>query len=374
MRIPCAYMRGGTSKGLMFQRKDLPEDEKELHDLLLRFMGGSDPKQIDGMGGTVSSNNKIIIVWPSEKEDIDVEYTVGQAVVGQPVIDFSSNCGNMTSAVAPFAIDEGMVETEEPYTTLRMYNTNSDKIIEERVPVKDGKRVTEGDCIIAGVDGTSAELRLNFLDPSGAKTGKLLPTGKVRDVISIPDHGDIEVSVIDITNCFVFIHARDLGLKGNEMPGEIGKNTQVMELLEKIRGVVAEKVGIVDNWEDCAVKSAGSPKLVIVSEAQGYSNMKGEKVEAGEMDICVRIISVGQVHKATPISAATAMGGAAFLEGSVMRDYLGKLESEDGVLLGHPSGITPVFVDKTVEGGQMKLRGVSTTRTARRIMDGYIYS
>ena len=179
-KFPVVYMRGGTSKGIMFLEKDLPGRE-EWDDIFVQCMGSPDPKQIDGVGGCVSSNNKIVVVRPSERPGVDVDYIVGQSIVGQSKIDYKSNCGNMTAATAPYAVEMGLVEhLTEPVTTVHMFNLNTNKYIDVDVPVKDGQFNNEGDCAIAGIDGTAGELRVNFLNPAGSKTGKLFPTGKPR--------------------------------------------------------------------------------------------------------------------------------------------------------------------------------------------------
>lgn len=206
-------------------------------------MGDPDPKQIDGLGGTVSSNNKIVIVWKSEEPGVDVEYLVGQVIVGKSQVDYKSNCGNMTAAVGPYAVEEGMVDIVEPITTVRMLNRNTDKYINVTVPIDPETKTfaQEGDCAIAGVDGTAAELKVNFLNPAGAKTGKLLPTGNPKDVLDIPGFGPIEATILDVSNPMVLVRAEDIGLTGRELPEEVNSNKAASEILEKIRGAACCK-------------------------------------------------------------------------------------------------------------------------------------
>lgn len=373
MKIPCVYMRGGTSKGAMFQKKDLPEDRKRWDDIFLKVMGGPDPKQIDGLGGTVSSNNKILIVGPSSQPGIDVEYLVAQVVVGEPVVDYSANCGNMTSAVGPFAISQGMVQAEEPITKVRMLNLNTNKIIEEFVPVKDGVVEENGDCVIAGIDGTGAELKINFLNPAGAKTGKLFPTGKAIDEIAVEGLGVISISAIDISNVFVFVHSTDVGIKGDELPAKLNSDKKFLDTIEFIRGSVAQKLGLVDRWQDASVKTAGSPKLVILAPPMDYTDISGRIVKKEDMDICVRVISVGVVHKASPLTGATAIGGAAFMKDCIMEKYLKGRELTNGLRIAHPSGVMKVYVDYENVGGEIHFKGIAGQRTSRKIMEGYVY-
>ena len=372
-KFPVIYMRGGTSKGCMFLKKDLPEDRAQWDHIFLQVMGGPDPKQIDGLGGTVSSNNKILIVSPSSRPDADVDYLVAQVVVGQPIVDYSANCGNMTAAVGPFAVMTGLVPAAEPVTKVRMYNENSGKVIEEFVPVKDGQVEEEGDCAIAGIDGTGAELKVNFLSPAGAKTGKLLPTGSVRDEVLVEGLGKtIQVSAVDISNIFVFIRASDLGMRGDELPAEIAGSKALLENIECVRGKIAQKCGLVEDWRDAAAKTAGSPKVVLFSQPRDYTDIAGRPVKAEDMDICVRVISVGQPHKASPMTAATAIGGAAFLDGCVMSSCLRPLSGE-AVRIAHPSGAMKVYVDREGSGEGIRFRGIAGQRTARKIMDGTVY-
>jgi len=373
MRIPCVYMRGGTSKGAMFLKKDLPEDKRLWDDIFLKVMGGPDPKQIDGLGGTVSSNNKILIVSQSEQAGIDVDYLVAQVVVGEPVVDYSANCGNMTSAVGPFAISQGLVKTDIPVTKVRMLNLNTNKVIEEFVPTKDGVVEEAGDCAIAGIDGMGAELKVNFLNPAGAKTGKLFPTGKEADEIEVEGLGLISVSVIDISNVFVFVHSSDVGIKGDELPAKLNGDKKFLDTIERIRGTVAQKIGLVDRWQDAAAKTAGSPKLVILAPPMDYTDIAGRSVKKEDMDICVRVVSVGAVHKASPLTGATAIGGAAFIKDCIMQRYLGGKKLTDSLRIGHPSGVMKVYVDYEVVGGEIHFNGIAGQRTSRKIMEGYVY-
>ena len=222
-KFKTVFMRGGTSKGCLFKKEDLPADRAEWDQIFLQVMGSPDPKQIDGMGGTVSSNNKIVIIWQSEEPDVDIEYLVGQVIVGKEQVDYKSNCGNMTAAVPAFAVEEGMVEITEPVTTVRMLNKNTDKYINVDVPIDPETHTfaQDGECEIAGVDGTAAELKVDFLNPAGAKTGKLLPTGHVMDVLDIPGFGKLEATIIDVSNPIVLVRAEDIGMKGTELPSEI---------------------------------------------------------------------------------------------------------------------------------------------------------
>ena len=370
------FMRGGTSKGCMFHREDLPEDRAEWDSIFLQAMGDPDPKQIDGLGGTVSSNNKIVVVWKSEEPDVDVEYLVGQVIVGKSQVDYKSNCGNMTAAVGPYAVEEGMVEITEPITTVRMLNRNTDKYINVTVPIDPETKTfaQDGDCAIAGVDGTAAELQVNFLNPAGAKTGKLLPTGNVIDELLIPGLGRIEATIVDVSNPMVLVRAEDIGMKGTELPEEINGNARVCEILEKIRGTAACMMGFAKDLEDAAANSPAVPKVGFFTKPVTFTDIAGKTVEAADMDVCARVISVFKCHKACPLTSASSISVAAFLEGSLLYQTLGApAAGKKTVRIGHPSGVMTMVPYIEKDGGEIRLPSVAVQRTARRIMEGTLY-
>ena len=367
-KYPCVYMRGGTSKAVFFHEKDLPEDKSLWDDIFLKVMGTPDVKQIDGMGGTVSSTSKIAIIAPSNKPGVDVEYTFRQVDIVIPRVDGSANCGNISSAVGPFAIDEGLVPAVEPITVVRVLNTNTNKIIEEHVRVEDGHAMVHGNEVIQGVPGTGSRIDMYFEDPAGSKIGKLFPTGQKKEVFDVPGYGPAEVTVLDCSNPMVFIKASDLGIKGSELT-ELNQNKDVMEHIERIRGIAAVKCGFVEKWEDARTKSTSAPKVSIVSAPQDYINMDGNEVKADTMDLCCRAISVGALHKANPMTVAFGTGAAARIPGTIVNEIVKPAPDQDIIRLGHASGVTEVDVKM---GGEKVIKG-GVTRTARRIMDGWVY-
>ena len=367
-KYPCVYMRGGTSKAVFFHEKDLPEDKSLWDDIFLKVMGTPDVKQIDGMGGTVSSTSKIAIIAPSNKPGVDVEYTFRQVDIVIPRVDGSANCGNISSAVGPFAIDEGLVPAVEPITVVRVLNTNTNKIIEEHVRVEDGHAMVHGNEVIQGVPGTGSRIDMYFEDPAGSKTGKLFPTGQKKEVFDVPGYGPAEVTVLDCSNPMVFIKASDLGIKGSELT-ELNQNKDVMEHIERIRGIAAVKCGFEEKWEDARTKSTSAPKVSIVSAPQDYINMDGNEVKADTMDLCCRAISVGALHKAYPMTVAVGTGAAARIPGTIVNEIVKPAPDQDIIRLGHASGVTEVDVKM---GGEKVIKG-GVTRTARRIMDGWVY-
>lgn len=369
------YMRGGTSKGCIFHKEDLPENRAEWDDIFVQVMGSPDPKQIDGMGGTVSSNNKIVIVWKSDEPNVDIEYLVGQSIMGKSQIDYKSNCGNMTAAVPAYAVEEGMVDITEPITVVRMLNKNTDKYINVSVPIDPETHTfaQDGDCHIAGIDGTAAELKVNFLNPAGAKTGKLLPTGYVTDTFEIGGK-QIVYSLVDVSNPLILVAAEDIGLTGTEMPTELDENKKASELLEQIRGNAAVLMGFAKNLEDAKVNSPAVPKVGVFTSPKDYQGISGNIVSAEDMDVCVRILSVFKCHKACPLTAANSVAVLAKLKDSVIDQKLHTASHGDSsVRIGHPSGIMKQYVDMTVSANHVEVKGVAGQRTARRIMDGCVY-
>ena len=371
-KFKTVFMRGGTSKGCMFLKENLPENKEEWDSIFLQAMGSPDPKQIDGLGGTVSSNNKIVVVWKSEEPGIDVEYLVGQVIVGKEQVDYKSNCGNMTAAVGPFAVEEGLVNITEPITTVHMLNRNTDKYIDVTVPCENGTLAEEGDCHIAGVDGTSPELKVKFLNPAGAKTGTLLPTGNVLDVLDIPGHGPIEATILDVSNPMVLVRAEDVNATGMELPEEVNNNKELSDLLEKIRGTACCKMGFAKDLEDATQNSPAVPKVGFVTGPKSYTEIGGSEVDAKDMDVCARVISVFKCHKACPLTSASAIAVAAALKGSLVQQITGGEANTENIRVGHPSGIMTMCPEVTV-GEKVEVPAVAVQRTARRIMDGTLY-
>lgn len=372
-KFKTVFMRGGTSKGCMFLKEDLPENREEWDSIFLQAMGSPDPKQIDGLGGTVSSNNKIVIVWKSEEPGIDVEYLVGQVIVGKEQVDYKSNCGNMTAAVGPFAVEAGLVNVVEPITTVHLLNRNTDKYIDVTVPCENGTFAQDGDCHIAGVDGTAAELKVKFLNPAGAKTGKLLPTGNVMDVLDIPGLGKIEASILDVSNPMVLVRAEDVHALGTELPEEVNANTELMDVLEKIRGTAACMMGFAKDLKDATDNSPAVPKVGFVTTPKSYTGIGNTEVHAEDMDVCARVISVFKCHKACPLTSASSIAVAAALKGSVVNKLVAEGTSLENVRIGHPSGIMTMCPEINLKETGAEVPAVAVQRTARRIMDGTVY-
>jgi len=374
-RIPAVYMRGGTSKAVFFYENHLPQDPEIRDRVILAAYGSPDPnrRQIDGMGGAVSTTSKMAIISPSKDPDYDVNYNFGQVSIDKPRIGYQGNCGNISSAVGPFAIDEGLVSAEEPMTTVRIYQKNTKKLIIAEVPVKDGLYNEEGDFAIGGVPGAGGKITLHFFNPGGSITGKLLPTGNAKDVIEVPGSGKITVSIVDAANPVVFVRARDLGLTGTEIY-EIDGGADIRQRLEAIRSRIAVMLGLASSPEEASEISQDVPKIAFVSEAQDYKAVTGEVIKKDEVDLVARIMSMGTLHKAYAATGAICTTGAAKIEGSVAYEMLSKgaLEAKE-VRLGHPGGIISVRAIVEKKGNACEYREAVLARTARRLMDGYVY-
>lgn len=371
-RIRCTFMRGGTSRGAYLLAKDLPSDPTLRDQVILAIYGSPDPRQIDGLGGADSLTSKVAIIAPSSRPDADVDYTFGQVGINTSLVDYKSNCGNMSAGVGPFAIDEGLVPVTEPVTRVRIFNTNTRKIIVADVLVRDGRALVDGDCSIDGVPGTGARIMLDFVDSGGAVTGKLLPTGNVLDRVEV--EGRVyTASFVDAANPAVFVRAEELGLRGTELASEIDANPDLLDELEKIRSAGAEILGFVQDRRDGTRLSPTVPKMAIVSEPQEYRSSKGEVIAAESIDLTARIMSMQKAHKAYAVTGAIVTAAAARIPGTVV-NRLARQAGQDGLVrIGHSSGrlTLQIVVEERPEG--YYLARAALERTARRIMDGYVY-
>lgn len=372
LRIPAVYMRGGTSKAVFFHENHLHRDLEIRDQVIQAAYGSPDPnrRQIDGMGGAVSTTSKVAIISPSKDPDYDVNYNFGQVAIDKPLIDYQGNCGNISSAVGPFAIDEGLVNAKEPITTVRIFQTNTKKRIVAEVPVKDGLHNEEGDYPIDGVPGTGGKITLHFFDPGGSVTGKLLPTDSVKDIIEIPGVGKLPISIVDAANPVVFIQAKSLGLEGTEIY-EIDASSEIRDKIEAIRSRAAVMIGLAATPEKASEVSQAVPKIAFVSEPQDYKTATGRTIKKHEIDIVVRIMSMGTLHKAYAVTGAVCTAGAAKIKDTVVQEMLSK-NSTEKVRLGHPGGIMDMEVKLERKENTYYFKEAVVNRTARRLMEGYI--
>ncbi|MGD8401808.1 MAG: PrpF domain-containing protein [Bacillota bacterium] len=374
IEIPCVIMRGGTSKGLFFMERDLPKDRKYRYELISKAFGSPDPTgmQINGLGGTAANMNKLAIISKREGESNAVNYDFGQIDIGSWIVDTRANCGNISSAVGPFAVDYGLVdEITEPITKVKIFNINTQKYIVSHVPVRNGKTLYEGDYRIAGVNRPGSKIRLDFLDPGGATTGKLLPTGKVIDVVKTEHFGEFEVSCVDAANPFLFVRARDLGLSGGELPQEITSHPDALKKMLEIRAVTAVVLGFAKNVRDAHENSPAVPKFCMVAPATDYRTIGGDLIRQSEVDVVVRMLSMGKPLPALAITGSICIGVASKIKGAIVQEALTRdANAKNEINIGHPSGLISMSVDvRMVDGAYQAISG-TVYRTARKLMCG----
>ncbi len=371
-RIRAAVLRGGTSKGVFFLASDLPAAPDVRDAVILSVFGSPDPRQIDGLGGADPLTSKVAIVGPSARADADVDYTVGYVSIERAFVDYEGNCGNISQAVGPFAIDEGLVPAVEPVTCVRIFNTNTSRILEADVPVQDGRALTEGDFVVHGVPGTGARITVNFVNAAGSKTGALLPTGRVVDTITLSDGRALRVSLVDAAAPAVFVKAADLGLTGRETPDDTRKNPFILSVMEEIRRQAAVMMRLAG---DVGTVGPAVPKVAIVGEPRDYTTLDGQVVHAAEFDLLARTKALAVLHKAYAVTGGLCVSAAALIDGTVVHDVIGPTGPSTGtVRLGHPSGVSTFAVSvHRSPSGEFLLTQAAVAGTARRIMDGHVY-
>ena len=359
--MPGAYYRGGTSKGIFIHSNDLPEDKRQWRDILLPMMGSPDGynRQLNGMGGGISSLSKVVVVSPSSREDIDCEYTFVQVPVGNEDLDFSGNCGNLSSMTGVFAVDTGTCTPRIEANNrgrVRSWNTNTNKVVDTVFPIDSQGRpdLNRPETTMAGVEGKGSSISLEFLNPAGAKTGKLLPTGKPVDVLELPGDDLAEVSLVDATAPTVILPFHELRILLSLSPGDpvIFENEDTLKILETVRIAGAEKMGL--------PHASAQPKIVIVQPPSTD--------EAEDVDLTVRALSMGRPHLAIPMTVGLCLGVAARIKNTVVERMI-KAADRDTIRLRHPTGV--VEVGSTWSGDHVQT--ASVIRTGRRLMVGTVY-
>lgn len=373
-RIKAVFMRGGTSKAVMFERKDLPANRADWDDIFLAVMGSPDPngRQLDGMGGGISSLSKVCVVGPPSRPDADVDYTFAQISIGAARVDYSGNCGNMSSAIGPFAIEAGLVDApRDGDACVRIHNTNTSKIIISRFAVTGDVAKTEGDLAIDGISGTAAPIRLEFTEPGGAKTGRLLPTGRPLDSIEVPGLGRIEASLVDAANPCVFVNAAVLGKTGTELPTTLDTDAVFLSHMEAIRCAASIAMGIAPDVES-ARTTTSVPKVAMVAAPRTAETLSGRQHGPADMSIQIRMISMGQPHRAVPITGAMCLAIATRIEGSIPHAL--STAGYGPITIAHPSGATVVDAEMEHPGDPTRVKAIhgAVYRTARRLFEGSV--
>ena len=372
--VRCVLMRGGTSKALFFHESDVPPAGPVRDRFLKRAMGTPDVLQIDGMGGSRLVTSKVAIIQRSERPDVDVDYTFAQIDVDRDLIDHTATCGNISSAVGPFAIDEGLANAVEPITTVRVLNTNTGKVFIAQVPVRAGKARVLGDCAIPGVPGTGAQVMMDYANTIGAKTGQLLPTGNVIDKVELESGKLVRVSIVDAANPCVFIDAADLGLTGSELPVPITRDRTLIEIIGEIQSKAGQMIGLWPDWK--AVHLPALPLAVLVAAPANYVDVNGDTQRAASMDLRARLVFMGKCHDSMAGSGSMCLAAATRVPGSVANLAVGaERASKDTLHIGHPLGVMEVKVlAKPAKAPRdTTFATLSFARTARRLMAGTIY-
>ncbi|WP_336148681.1 2-methylaconitate cis-trans isomerase PrpF [Acinetobacter ursingii] len=382
IKIPATYMRGGTSKGVFFKLDDLPESAQvagQARDqLLLRVIGSPDPygKQIDGMGGATSSTSKTVILSKSTQPEHDVDYLFGQVSIDQPFVDWSGNCGNLTAAVGSFAISHGLVDPsripENGICTVRIWQKNIEKTIIAHVPITNGQVQETGDFELDGVTFPAAEVQIEFLDPAddGEEGGDMFPTGNVVDTLDVPEIGSFQATFINAGIPTIFLNAHDLGYTGTELQDAINGDAQALTRFEKIRAYGAVQMGLISDVSQAAARQH-TPKIAFVAPASTYQSSSGKTVQAQDVDLLVRALSMGKLHHAMMGTAAVAIGTAAAIPGTLVNLAAGG-GAREAVRFGHPSGSLRVGAQAEQQGEKWVVKKAIMSRSARVLMEGWV--
>ena len=375
IKIPAAFWRGGTSRAVFFKEDDLASYDAPTRDLIiLAALGSPDPygRQVDGLGGGISSLSKVGIIGRGSDAETDVTFTFGQVDVERPFVDYLGTCGNMSAAVGPFAIDEGIVPAVEPITPVRVLSTNTGKHYIAYVPVRDGRAETEGDYSIDGVPGPGARIALEFVNPGGSQGGRVLPTGHATDTMILADGRRLTASIVDAAAPMVFVLAEELGVSATELPQDLDANAALQHRLEEIRARAAVQLGMAESVVQAMETVKAIPKIAMVAPPTAYRTTRDTPIGADQVDLVSRMISMGKTHRTFAGTSSMCLAVAAAVPGTLVH-AVARRALPDRVRIGHPAGSMEIGAKVQPEGEDWQVESVTTQRTARRIMDGWIY-
>ena len=368
-RIPAVFMRGGTCKGVFFHARDLPADRKAQEAIFLEMIGSPDPynRQLDGMGGGISSLSKAVVIDKSSRPDADVDYTFAQLGVDSPMVEWGVTCGNLSACIGPFALEEGLVSARDGEASVRVHITNTGQVFDSRFVVKDGLALERGDFVIPGVPGGGSKISMAFHAPGGGITGTLLPSGNVRDILAVDGIGEVPASLIDAANAVAFVAAEDVGLTGTESPDEMEADKALMARFQAIRRAAGVAMGFANRPADV---TPSNPKIAVVGRPAPFTAIDGTPYSADDQHISIRIINLGRVNRAVTLTGAMCVGVATRIEGTIP-NRLARQGSP--ILVANPSGVQPVEAEvrRDDEGAWVAdMAGVYSTQ--RRLMEGSI--
>jgi len=371
-KIPAVFIRGGTSKGAFFKEDDLPASQAERDRIFLRVLGSPDPyqRQLDGMGGGLSSLSKVAIIGRSGRAHADVDYTFVQIAVDRPVVDYGQACGNLSASVGPFAVEEGLLDLPDGEAVVRVYNTNTDKIYHARFEIRDGHAVETGDYAMSGVGGTGAKIRLDYLDPGGANSPGFLPSGNTVDTVEAGGRGAVECSLVDATSPVAFLDAAAMGVAGTERPEALEADTGLMADLDIVRRRAGVVMGLADAPDAVPLSI---PKVALVSPPADYTTIGSVTVSADAHDIAVRIVSMERMHRVVTGTGGMCLAAACQVEGSIPHRLARAMEPGQDVRIATPSGVMTVAADAGRDAdGAWRVNSVTVYRTQRRLMEGFV--
>lgn len=370
--VRASFLRGGTSKGLFFRWEDLPDDSHVRDRFLCAALGSPDPygRQLDGMGGGISSLSKAMLVRRSTREGVDVDYLFAQVEVATAAVDYAGNCGNLSAAVGVFAVEQGYVQLPDGPGVVRMFNENTGKRVDCHLQLRAGRATVGGAAGIAGVAGKGAPIRLEFMAPGGSRTGRLLAGGPRFDAL-LEDGAAVSASFIDAANPCVFVAATDFGLTGTELPSDLAAKSGALAALEQVRRAAGVRAGLA---ADPARVPESVPKVALVGPPRSWRTLAGEALPAEAADVQIRMISMGKPHLAVPLTGALCTAVAARIDGTVVADLARAVPPGEALRIGTASGVVPGFADVARKGADWHAASASVLRTARTLMAGVVYA
>jgi 2-methylaconitate cis-trans-isomerase PrpF len=377
--IRASFWRGGTSRAVLFREDDLAEfDQRAREAIILAAIGSPDPygRQIDGLGGGISSLSKAAIIGKAAPgSGAEVTFQFAQVDVTSPSVEFLGTCGNISAAVGPFAIEQGLVNSVDPETSVIVRSVNTGQRFIAHVPTPNGRFEPDGDFAIDGVPGTASKIGLEYLEPGGSIGRGLLPTGSARERLRLTDGRELEISIVDAANPMVYLRASDLGITGTEQPAQLDADQALCSVLQEVRALAAVRIGLARNMDEAHKYCKAIPKVAVVNYSQTYYTTDGHKIAAEDIDLVVRMLSMGKTHRTIAMTTAICTAVAAQIEDTIVAEVTNpRVRDTCQTRIGHPAGVMPIGAKvQRLPSGEWYAYSATTYRTARKIMDGFVY-